>query len=160
MKLRNPYFIENLFTDQPYSSLILVTPYCYGTCYKCQNKNLNNFDIKDFSLGELMDEYKNNPFVDGVTVAGLEICDSGDDFITDLIILIKELHIKKLTIYSRYYLVDDVLSNIVKKCIELDLEEFYVKTGEYIHNSNSKIIKIDNWSITLASDNQNFEKII
>jgi hypothetical protein len=162
MKLRNPFYIENLYQDQPYSSLVLIAPYCDFKCKKCQNLTLSTEKISNFPITLLSAVYNDNSFVDGITVAGLEICLSGEKFIKDLIYLIKLSKIDKVTIYSRFTLNDDILSDILIRLNEIEfIKELYCKTGCHVEGSNKKTINykdIDNnkWSIELSSDNQDF----
>lgn len=163
MKLRNPYFVENMMHDQPYCSLLLVAPFCDGACHCCQNLILNDADLIDVSVNDLVSEYQNNPFIDGVTVAGLEICLSGDDFIQDFIEFVEKANVPKVTIYTRFTMaISPVLCSLLDKLTLLQsVKELYCKTGAYQEHYHNKEITLNSnndriWKLTLASDNQDF----
>lgn len=159
MELANPYFIENIYQDQPYSSMLLIAPHCDFTCEGCQNKHLKN-DFKDIELNFLVEEYNKNPFFEGITVGGLEIFLSGEDFKDELISLIKKTKSKNLTIYTRFEKYDKVVFEYIEKLKQIDtLKNIYLKTGKYMLEHKKKKIKIKNFEITLGSSNQTFEKI-
>lgn len=160
MLLRNPFFVENLWQDQPYASLLLVAPYCDLACEGCHNKDLKDTELHNYSIDELAEEYNSNPFIDGITVAGLEICLSGELFINDLILLIKKCNIKMVTIYSRFRLCDEKLREIKERLLLLNLEELYFKTGKYNSELPKKVVKIKDVEITLASCNQDFVRVL
>ena len=132
MKLREPYFLENIGRDQPYMSMLLIAPYCNFSCEGCQNRHLAEGKIKDFSIEELIMEYNSNPFYQGITVGGLEIFNSGNDFIDDILYFIEKCEIENITIYTKY-----TMDNFkVKILIELiknisTVKNFYLKTGEF-----------------------------
>ncbi len=159
MELANPYYLENIYADQPYSSMLLIAPQCDFKCDGCQNIHLKN-DFKDIKLDFLIKEFKNNPFFEGITVGGLEIFLSGENFLKDLIKFIQMGDIKKITIYKRFDKDYPLLKKIIEEIKILQVDELYLKYGEYKKNRKSKIVQIKNWSIKLASDNQNFIKII
>lgn len=166
MKLRNPFYIENLYQDQPYASLILVAPYCDFKCQGCQNKSLGGKEIKDYDVMSILVEYLNNPFVDGITLAGLEpFIGDENDYLIDVLMLIQMARINKITIYTRFDLNNEKVSSYINQIYKLDfVKDLFIKTGEYIQNSKSKEIKLINdnnniWSITLASENQDFHVI-
>jgi len=164
LKLRDPFFMENVCHDQPYSSWVLMAPYCDFKCYGCQNKEVVRGKVDSFSIYYLKNEFKDNPFVDGITVAGLEICLSGSDFIKDLYYFIKLANISRVTIYSRFELDDERLSSFLEKIKDLEcVTELYCKTGKYIDELDSKIsnfyYKGNPWSICLGSKNQDFNII-
>lgn len=159
MLLANPYFVENVFQDQPYSSMLLIAPNCDFTCEGCQNKHLKD-NYRDFDIGYLVDIYKENPFYQGITVGGLEIFLSGDKFLKDLLEFIKKAKVGKITIYTRFELGYNRLNYFIDSLNALPfLKELYVKTGNYDKNLESKIIKINNWELKLSSENQDFNKI-
>ena len=156
MKLRSPYMIENSYQDQPYHSLILICPYCDFSCEGCQNKPLQEQPIRDFSVDELVGLIKDNPFLEGITLAGLEFCFSGDEFLDDLVELCNKAKIDNLTIYTRF----TVKHPYITKALELlPVSNIYLKEGLYIKNAPNKVCNINSWSITLASDNQKFAKV-
>ena len=160
MKLRNPFFIDNT-SDQPYFSMYLIAPFCKGVCEGCQNKHLLKTEIKDFSIDDLVNEYQNNIWYEGITVAGLEIFDS--DIENDLIDFIKKAEIKKVTIYTRYERKSKEVKRLIEKMKQIKtLTEFYIKTGCYIEGTKKKTLYFETikWEIKLASDNQNFERVI
>jgi hypothetical protein len=161
MKFRNPFFVENLMQDQPYCSLLLVAPYCDGACPGCQNSVLNDNDVIDISVDNLVKQYRANPFVDGITVAGLEICLSGDEFVADLLKFIEQAEVPRVTIYSRFPPDYPKLKAILARIAGLSsVVELYCKTGAFQQNSQSKSIELtrndSSWSISLASSNQEF----
>ena len=165
MKLRNPFFKEN-FSDQPYFSMYMVAPFCKSVCEGCQNKNLLEYEIKEFGLQELIKEYSSNNYYQGITIAGLEIFDSGKEFINNLLEFIETLKIDKITIYTRYELSDLCLINLIDKIKNFDfVKEFYVKTGSYNKKEKSKTLYFENnvgniFKIKLASSNQNFIRVV
>jgi organic radical activating enzyme len=179
MKLREPFYYEDMGLNQPYLSMFFIAPYCDFTCKDCQNLHLKDNNIQDFTIEELSKLYKDNPFYQGITVGGLEpflskadctyygnceawipIQDQLDTILHDIQKFIMLNKIQKVTIYTRFTLEYNNISSYIKCLKNLDcIKELYLKTGEYIEGSNSKIVTIPGWSITLASDNQNFEKI-
>lgn len=165
MLLRNPFFRDNLWRDQPYSSMLLVAPYCDFKCNPCfcQNAALKNASLINFSIDELVKEFKSNPFVDGITLAGLEPFLSSEvdsSWWSETISFIEKAEIKKVTIYTRFEKTDEEVSDVINKITSLEnVNEFYLKTGMFIKDSKQKEIKIRDWTLTLASDNQNFERV-
>jgi hypothetical protein len=164
MKFRNPFFLENIMQDQPYCSLLLVAPFCDGACPGCQNTVLNDADVLDVSVAELAKTYRENPFVDGITVAGLEICLSGEEFVNDLVSFIERAQVPRVTIYSRFPPEHPRLKSILSRIAAIgSVEELYCKTGMFMQNSASRsvVLKSNNaqgqtWTISLASSNQEF----
>lgn len=165
MKLRDPFFIENLYQDQPYASLILIAPYCDFKCQNCQNISLRDKKIIDFDVMSILVEYLNNPFVDGITLAGLEpFIGDENDYLIDVLTLIQMAKINSITIYTRFDLNNKKVHSYINQIYKLNfVKNLFIKTGEYIQNSKSKEIKLINnnntWSITLASENQDFHII-
>ena len=160
MKLRNPFFVDNI-SDQPYFSMFLVAPFCKNVCAGCQNSGLLKKEIKDFDINFLIKEYENNPYYEGITIAGLEIFDS--DMLEDLITFIIKGKIKKLTVYTRYERQSKEVLSLIEKMKQIKtLTEFYIKTGCYIEGAKEKTLYFETikWEIKLASDNQNFERVI
>jgi hypothetical protein len=164
MKFRNPYFTENIMQDQPYCSLLLVAPYCDGACPGCQNSLLSDSDVIDFTVPELVQSYCENPFVDGITVAGLEICLSGEEFVRDLIEFIEKAAVPRVTIYSRFPAEYPKLRAILSRIEGIPtVQELYCKTGMYVQNVTGKKIVLNSsagseqtWTLSLASANQDF----
>lgn len=150
--------------DQPYCSLLLVAPFCDGACPGCQNTVLNDADVLDVSVTELAKTYRENPFVDGITVAGLEICLSGEEFVNDLVAFVKEAAVPRVTIYSRFAPNHPKLKAILARIAEVtSVEELYCKTGMFMQNGSTKTVVLKNvaeggqtWTISLASANQEF----
>lgn len=158
LKLGSPYFIENIYTDQPYSSMLLIAPNCDFKCKNCQNKHLAS-SVMDISLDILKYEYESNPFFEGITIGGLEMFLSGDNFLQEIIDFIKLCNIKKVTLYTRFDINNELVVKFLNELKKINVDELYIKYGEYIEKSNKKIIEINNWKIILASSNQNFIKI-
>lgn len=179
MKLREPFYIEDMGLNQPYLSMLLISPYCDYTCKGCINKHLQNNEVKEFTLEELSEVYNNNPFFQGITIAGLEpfiskadcinygscesivpIQDQLDSILYDARKFIMLNQIEKVTVYTRFTLEYNNVSTYIQCLKNLDcIKELYLKTGNYIEGKNNKIVTIGDWSITLVSDNQNFERI-
>ena len=165
MKLRNPFIKEN-FSDQPYFSMLIIAPNCNGICEGCQNKNLLNYNIKDYNFKQLFDEYNSNLFYQGITVGGLEIFDSGKQFLEELIFFIEQAKIKKITIYTRYEITDKCVQELLNKIKKYEwLEELYIKTGSFKLKSKTKTLCFEShngkkFEIKLASDNQNFIRVV
>ena len=160
MKLRNPFFIDNT-SDQPYFSMYLIAPFCKGVCEGCQNKHLLKAQIKDFSIDDLVNEYQNNIWYEGITVAGLEIFDS--DIENDLLEFIEKAEIKKITIYTRLEKSNKKVIVFLSKVKQINtVKELYIKTGDYINGAKEKTLYFETikWEIKLASENQNFERVI
>jgi len=161
MLLREPYFVENIGRDQPYLSMLLIAPYCTFKCVGCQNKHLGCNQLNNFSKKELIDIYNDNPFYKGITIAGLEIFDSGEKFLNDVLDFISYEKITKVTIYTRLSIDDIKVQNIIKKIKNLNnIKEFYLKIGEFKYQEeNENTVKINNWEISLYNKEQNFIKI-
>jgi hypothetical protein len=167
MKFRNPFFTENIMQDQPYCSLLLVAPFCDGACPGCQNAVLSESDVVDFTVDELVKSYTDNPFVDGITVAGLEICLSGEDFVRDLVTFIERAGVPRVTIYSRFPAEYAKLRAILARIEGIPtVQELYCKTGMYIQNGTSKKVVLNStasceqtWTLSLASANQEFHVV-
>ncbi|MFA6878385.1 MAG: 4Fe-4S cluster-binding domain-containing protein [Fusobacterium sp.] len=162
MLLREPYYMENMGRDQPYLSMLLIAPYCTFKCKGCQNKHLGQNQTKNFSTKELQNIYKSNPFFQGVTIAGLEIFDSGEKFQEDFINFISYEKITKVTVYTRYKKDSKEVLNLVKKIKALkNIENFYIKTGEFrLQEKNENTVKIGNWEILLYNKEQDFQQLI
>lgn len=148
MLLRNPFMVENIYQDQPYISLLLVSPFCANSCIGCHNQELKNKELKDYSLLDLTMYYLKHNLVEGITVAGLEPYHSGDEWWSELQKFILTADIKKVTIYTSY--------NYIKS---LECDELYYKLGSYNNNLKPKEVIIGDWSITLGSSNQDFIKV-
>lgn len=159
MKLREPYYVEDMGLNQPYLSMLLISPFCDFSCKNCINKHLQENIVQNFNLMSLSNAFEDNPFFQGLTIAGLEPFLSGIPFLSEIKKFIEFNEIEKITLYTRFNIGDlfvksylDIIKNINT------VKDFYVKTGNYVENKNSKIIYLDNWGIELASDNQNFIK--
>lgn len=162
MLLREPYYVENIGRDQPYLSMLLIAPYCTFKCQGCQNKHLGQNTLKDFSIKDLQDAFNSNPFFQGVTIAGLEIFDSGVKFQEDFLNFISYKKIRKVTVYTRYHKDSKEVSNLVKKIKTLkNIKNFYIKTGEFrLQEKNENTVKIGNWEILLYNKEQDFQQLI
>jgi hypothetical protein len=135
----------------------MVCPFCDFTCEGCQNKHLVDCEVKEFSVEDLVYEYKSNPFYDGVTLGGLEVTFSGDDFIDDFIDFIKKAGIKNVCIYTRESETNPYILRILKG---LHLVcNLYIKTGRYISCLPSLKVKVMDWCIELGSSNQKFKRL-
>ena len=148
MILREPCFIENFCQDQPYNSMVLIAPYCYNSCTNCQNQHLMKNPVTNFDVSALIKIYQANPFLEGITVAGLEPHHCSATWWSELQRFITEANISKVTIYT---------SETIKK--EIYTDELYYKTGEYIQTLPCKTVTINDWEIKLGSSNQNFELV-
>lgn len=146
MLLRFPYYLENFKRDQPYNSLLLISANCFKGCPGCQNNALKDNTLKEFSVDELVTTYKNNPFVQGITLGGLEAYYNNKDWWEEFDLFLELANVNKLTIYT----FKD------KPYRDFNVKTVYWKTGEYINTLDSKVVNIDNFKITLASSNQNF----
>lgn len=165
MRLRFPYCQENFMQDQPYPSLLLVAPDCDLSCPGCHNGSLQGQEVRDISVDKIAREYKKNVFVEGITVGGLEICLSGEEFLFDLRNLIQKAGVEKLTLYTRFNLSDAKLRRIIS-FLDLDqISEFFVKTGRYIGSMYSRRetlvhdISGKSWTLKLGSSAQAFHVI-
>lgn len=160
MQLREPFFETVLGQDQPYNALLLISPFCKFICEGCHNLHLDSKKVEDFKVVDLAKKVNEDPFLEGITVSGLEIFDSGIGFQHEIADLIKTLNEgkRKVTIYTRYSKSIPMVFNFLHK-IEPFCEELYLKHGSYASELPTKEVKIDNWTLTLASDNQNFEKL-
>ena len=154
--------MHNNWEDQPYSSMLLVSPYCDFKCNNCHNIHLSKETIVDFPVDELVEKYNANPFYKGITLAGLEPSFNTDEFFDDLYSFIEKAKVEKVTIYTRLNY-DEIptsigLYNFIRNCIiKLDnTKKLYLKTGAYIDGCKSKTVEISNWKIKLASQNQQF----
>lgn len=151
MLLRNPFFQDNLGQDQPYNSILLVAPYCSFPCEGCQNKHLQDAELKEFSVGKIAERYLTNPFAEGITVGGLEPFESGEEFFKDLLDLC--IRIKpRLTIYTRFSY--DEVKPIVDEFIP-HVTELYLKTGPYEENAGTRTFEFNDQVVTIGS-NQDF----
>lgn len=163
MRLRNPYFLENLYQDQPYASLLLVAPDCDFRCPGCQNRSVGAAEVVDVPVAELAAEYAANPFVDGITVAGLEVCLSGQDFWDELCLLIARAEIPQVTLYTRFSRSHPVLRALLERIARIGcVESLFVKTGMYVAGRPARTVTLEGretWSVRLASDNQEFAVI-
>jgi len=159
MLLANPYFVEDLGKDQPYLSMLLIASNCDFSCEGCQNIHLKN-TVKDISIETLVVEYNENPFFQGITVGGLEIFLSGEDFLKDLIKLLNLTKTENFTIYTRFELGDIFVGKFINTIKDIKtLKNIFIKTGKYCKDRKSIKKYFDNWEISLASDNQDFIKI-
>lgn len=162
MELRNPFMQENLFQDQPYASLLLVAPHCDFRCPGCQNRDVAAADVRDFSVDEMVAEYSSNPFVDGITVAGLEVCLSGPAFWDDLCKFVARAEIPRVTLYTRFPRRHSVLRVLLERLAAIPtLAELYVKTGAYVAGEVERTVTLRQrgrqlWTLKLASSNQSF----
>lgn len=159
MLLGNPFFTENLMRDQPYQSMLLIAPNCDFTCKGCQNALLGN-DSSYFEVEDVVYEYDKNPFFEGITVGGLELFLSGDDFLEDFASVVEISKTENVTIYTRFELVDSFVSGYLKRISEIPtVKNLYIKTGKYDEQLKSKTTSIGRWTMRLASSNQNFYTI-
>lgn len=161
MKLRSPYFVEDILKDQPYSSMLLISPYCDFQCEGCQNIHLKEEPIFNFGIDKLKEIYNKNPFFKGVTLAGLEPLLSGDEFWEDFYKFLEITEIENLTIYTRFDYNNSQVQEIIENIKEIScIQNFYIKCGEYNNKLDKKNIQIGNWEIEIASSNQTFNKVI
>lgn len=162
MKLKAPYYIENLFQDQPYASLLLVAPYCDFKCVKCHNAPLVASEVGSFSPRELLIAYNSNPFVQGVTLGGLEFTKSPKEDLDDFIMFLRMAKVPKVTLYTRETFDHYIVMDMVQQILQLPaVTEAYLKTGAFDISRPTKRVELADpeWSITLASDNQNFLRL-
>ena len=157
MKLRHPFFVENFHQDQPFCSMLMICPYCDFTCEGCQNKHLANYHVKDFSVDELVKEYKSNPFYEGVTLGGLEVSLSGEGFIEDFVDFVSLSGIKNVCIYTRENEENIFIQKLLMELLFVD--KVYIKTGKYIPFQPILKVDIGDWSIELGSSNQTFKRL-
>jgi len=159
MRLRSPFYTENLGTDQPYNSLMLLCPHCDFTCPGCQNVHLAKEPLTDFSIEELADLIASQLICDeGLTIGGLEFTKSGEGFIQELARLCESASVKNLTIYTREEIDHDYIVEAIK-VLKPVVDHLYIKTGRYIAGAPSKLVTLGDFQITLASDNQNYAEI-
>lgn len=151
MLLRKPFFVDNLRADQPYNSMLLVAPYCNNQCVGCHNQHLKSSELEDFEPEYLSYLYDNNPFWDGITLAGLEPEHSDDIWWSDVFSFVEMSNIKNVTVYTSTHIVR-VFPNCVKN--------LYYKTGLYIQGISEKKVSLGSWEIILASNNQDFRKVL
>lgn len=162
MKLRAPYFVDNLFQDQPYASMLLVAPYCDFKCKECQNLPLSTGDVSNFSPRDLAVAFHSNPFVEGVTLGGLEFTKSPKEDIDDFLHFVRLAKIPKVTLYTRETLEHYIVLDVVQKLLQIPtVTEAYLKTGIFDPSRPAKRVTLEpiNWHVTLSSDNQNFIKL-
>jgi len=165
MLLRYPYFTNDIGGDQPWHSMKLIAPYCDFLCAGCQNRHLGQAELKDFSPESLKGIYESlAPFVEGVTIGGLEVnfCDFG--WLQDLLSFINGAKSPKLLIYTRqsdWSELSESLQYTLEALSELPTLEFLaVKYGRYLADRPKRIetfipeADATPWSLSLASDNQ------
>lgn len=146
MKLRSPFYLENLFRDQPYASLLLIAPDCFNHCIGCHNQHLKEATTEDFSVVQLVEIYKSNPFVQGITLGGLEPGHCTEDWYAELLEFIEKAGIERVTVYT----------SLDEPFIQLPCKETYWKTGKYFEGLPKKTVQLGKFSIELASANQRF----
>ena len=149
MKLRSPFFIDNLGSDQPYNSMLVIAPYCHTRCPDCHNKHLRSGELKEFTPLGLAEIFLSNPFWEGVTLGGLEGMDGSEHWWKDFKEFLTLANVKKLTVYTSQYSFYPLPM----------VKELYYKFGDYRPDLPSKEVEVEGWKITLASDNQEFIKI-
>lgn len=149
MLLRSPYVIDNLGADQPYNSMLVIAPFCFNSCNGCHNRGLKEAPLKDFTPEKLAEEFLKNPFWEGVTLGGLEPEHSQDHWWSEFSKFIELARPKSLTIYT----------STTSSLRHFEVENLYYKTGIYLRDDEPKEINLDNWSIKLASRNQDFVKV-
>lgn len=161
MKLRAPFYLENFFQDQPYFSLLLIAPYCDFSCYNCQNRHLSANEVRNFTIEKLAAVFGNNPFVEGITIGGLEPLLSPGDFIKEVVELIRLTGIRKVTFYTRFTSETKQVKELLAQLATLDLDLLCLKTGRYISSLEEARMQFveggENWQINLGSKNQDFE---
>ena len=150
MLLRSPFFIDNLGADQPYNSMHIIVPYCYNGCMGCQNAHLKEGELKEFTPEELAEEFKSNPFWEGVTLGGLEPHFCKPHWWKEFERFLELGEVEKLTIYTA---MTEPLMHFS------GVEEVYWKLGGYDRHGESYEVSVGDWKITLASKNQKFIKI-
>lgn len=150
MLLRRPYYRENFKVDQPYNSLLLISPYCYRNCPNCHNSYLKTNRISNLSVEFLSNVYKNNRYINGITIGGLEPLYNTFEWWDEIQDLVDTCRIENVCIYTSF---DDLGS------VKIKTKNLYLKTGVYIHNDQPITYILDKWSITLASSNQKFVRL-
>ena len=147
MLLRSPFYIENFKRDQPYNSLLLIVPYCHKQCVGCHNEHLQDNTLRDFAVDELVEIYTKNPFVEGVTLGGLEPMYCSHKWWDEFNTFIIKAKVKDLTIYTHQNFVFRAFSG---------LDNVYWKTGAHKQGRDKKTITYQDWKLELSSDNQRF----
>lgn len=139
-------------------STFIIMPNCSFKCDKecnsnvCQNSQLANEEIIDYSVEQLINEYDKNSIAKAIVFGGLEPLDSFNE-LYDFITKFRLHHVDDIVIYTGYYK-DEVADKIEK------LKKFnniIIKFGRFIPNQEKHYDEV--LGVYLASLNQVAEKI-
>lgn len=119
-----------------------------ANCKICQNSNLANEPIINYSVDKIVERYKTNPITKAIVCGGLEPFDTLDD-LTNLISTIRRASDDDIVIYTGYK--EEEIFPIVENLIS-KYKNIIIKYGRFIPNQENKYDEI--LGITLASNNQ------
>ncbi len=131
--------------DAPFMGALIIGVSCRNNCRNCFNQHLKETQTHIKFADEIIAEVKQNPFNDGIILAGLEWSEQPDDAVA----LISCAAAADLKIMLYTGLDEEVLYRRIPKKFLVDC---YVKFGAYIEDMASDNYK--SCGVRLASTNQ------
>ncbi|MFW6377103.1 MAG: 4Fe-4S cluster-binding domain-containing protein [bacterium] len=145
--VRHKGIVHNVMNDAPFVGAIIIAPTCSRGCEGCINEHLKR--QKGFITSKALDilkEIKNNPFDEGMILAGLEWTESPKQMLK-LIESAINIFNMKVMIYT--YMTEKEFKN---KFPNLFKEKIWVKFGSY--NEKLKQDSYYSCGVKLATTNQ------
>lgn len=137
--------IHNIVNDAPFIGALLVAPSCSHDCPGCINNHLKNSEAQISDLVDILLDITNDPFDEGIILAGLEWTESPDDM--------QQLILSALTWGLKVMLYTHMTEDEFKEKFPIIYKlPIWVKFGEY---DATKLVD-DNiqYGVKLATSNQ------
>lgn len=181
MKIRYKGIIHERTEDSPFVGALIIAPTCKMKCRGCFNKDLKKQENLTATAQEIIAEVQDNPFNEGIILAGLEWSESPSELL-ELMIEASDKGLKVM-VYTGCEL-EQFQARIGQSCAEkvgvpkelkeekdsliwtyigsqiLDFyitDDYYIKCGKYLH-SEYTADRVQ-FGVKLASSNQNIYKI-
>lgn len=137
--------------DAPFVGALVCAISCHIGCKGCFNQSLKSAPTKVQYISTLLDDIQNNPFNEGLILAGLEWSQQP----RELIAILKEATFRKMPVivYTGYS--KDIFLKRVPRIVEFP--DVFIKYGGYDETKLS--LTHEAYGIRLASTNQNIETV-
>ncbi|HHV39690.1 MAG TPA: 4Fe-4S cluster-binding domain-containing protein [Tepidimicrobium sp.] len=142
--------VHNVVNDAPFVGAMAIAPECHRGCKDCFNQHLKEKPLLEATAGEIVDAVAENPFDQGVILAGLEWTYSPDA----LHALIWTALNKGLQVMLYTYMEEEQFKKAFPHLHDMPI---WVKFGEYDHNRKTKTHV--QYGVSLASSNQHIKRL-
>lgn len=137
-------------SDAPFIGSILIAPHCYRNCKDCHNQHLKDDKVQEEKIEEILRRILDNPFDEGIILAGLEWTYSPED----MKCIIEESLREKLKVMLYTYMNEDKFKNEFPSIYK---KKIWVKFGKF--DLTKEDDNYYSYGVKLSTKNQYIKKL-